>query len=63
MQVAVTSADWAMETIRRGAKQRQKAATSLNYQSSRSHLVVTVCYAGLRQQSLTTVTCTMLTNK
>ena len=31
-----------MEMQRRGAKQRQKAATALNYHSSRSHSVFTV---------------------
>lgn len=42
MQVAVGSAAQAMEMQRRGARQRQKAATALNYHSSRSHSVFTV---------------------
>lgn len=43
MQVAVGSAGAAMEMQRKGARQRQKAATALNYHSSRSHSVFTVC--------------------
>lgn len=43
MQVAVGSAAQAMEMQRKGARQRQKAATALNYHSSRSHSVFTVC--------------------
>lgn len=42
LQVAVSSAGAAMEMQRKGARQRQKAATALNYHSSRSHSVFTV---------------------
>lgn len=42
VQVAVGSAAAAMEVQRRGARQRQKAATALNYHSSRSHSIFTV---------------------
>ena len=43
MQVAVGTAAQAMEMQRKGARQRQKASTALNYHSSRSHSVFTVC--------------------
>ena len=42
MQMAVGSAGAAMDMQRKGARQRQKAATALNYHSSRSHSVFTV---------------------
>ena len=42
MQVAVGSAGAAMDMQRKGARQRQKAATVLNYHSSRSHSIFTV---------------------
>ena len=42
LQVSVTSATAALEVMRRGAKQRQRAATAMNFQSSRSHSIFTV---------------------
>ncbi|KAL0031011.1 hypothetical protein WJX79_008907 [Trebouxia sp. C0005] len=41
-EVAVGSAGAAMDMQRKGARQRQKAATALNYHSSRSHSIFTV---------------------
>lgn len=41
-QVAVHSVGEAMDTQRRGARARQKAATALNYASSRSHSIFTI---------------------
>ncbi len=42
MQVAVGSAGAALDMQRKGARQRQKAATALNYHSSRSHSIFMV---------------------
>ena len=39
MQVEVAGPEEALEVLRRGARLRQKAATALNYSSSRSHSV------------------------
>ena len=52
-QVEVSSAEEALGVLRRGARQRQRAETGLNYSSSRSHSVFTVsawggCAAGGR---------------
>ena len=41
-QVEVHSVGQAMEAQRRGARARQKAATALNYVSSRSHSIFTI---------------------
>ncbi|GAB4824165.1 hypothetical protein N2152v2_011211 [Parachlorella kessleri] len=41
-EVEVTSAEEALEVQRRGSKQRQRAQTGLNYNSSRSHSIFTV---------------------
>jgi hypothetical protein len=42
MQVEVTSAAEALKLLRLGSKQRQRAETGLNYNSSRSHSIFTV---------------------
>lgn len=41
-QVEVGSADEALAVLRRGSRQRQRAETGLNYNSSRSHSIFTV---------------------
>lgn len=42
VQVEVAGPEAALEVLRRGARLRQKAATALNYASSRSHSVFSV---------------------
>ena len=41
-QVGVSSLDEAMDVLRRSSRARQKAATALNYGSSRSHSVLAI---------------------
>ncbi|KAK9805478.1 hypothetical protein WJX72_000545 [[Myrmecia] bisecta] len=42
-EVEVDNPEAAMEQLRRGSRQRQRAATTLNYSSSRSHSIFVVC--------------------
>lgn len=50
VQVEVAGPGEALEVLRRGARLRQKAATALNYASSRSHSVFSVLLCRRPQQ-------------
>ena len=53
-QVGVGSVDEAMDVLRRGSRIRQKAATALNYGSSRSHSIFAIAlYGAAAEASLT----------